>query len=1189
MIAQTATKTADLRSDRMRRALSLIGLLVLMNGAFAADPKPLFDSKLVTPDTPGRAVKVDVDLAGAKELYLVVRDGGNGFGCDWAAWVEPKLVGPGGEKKLTELKWKSASTDFGNVHVNANVKGDAIKVAGQTVADGIGTHANSIIAYDVPPGYTKFLARAALDDAGVNQGCGSTVQFLVFAEKPPANIAAPSAAPGSGSHELKDAIAGLDVAPGLEVSLFAGEPTLLSPSNIDVDHFGRVWVCEVVNYRRFANKTNPDRPEGDRILVLEDTNGDGAADKTTVFYQGKDVDSAHGVCVLGDRVIVSCGDSVFSLYDRDHDLKADPGSKELLFTGISGTQHDHGIHAFVFGPDGKLYFNFGNSGKQLKDKNGKPIIVKAGNEINDSRKPYQEGMVFRCDLDGSNVETLGWNFRNNWEVCVDSFGTLWQSDNDDDGNRGVRINYVMEFGNYGYKDEFTGAGWQTPRTNLETEIPLRHWHLNDPGVVPNVLQTGAGSPTGICVYEGDLLPEVFRNQVIHCDAGPNVVRAYPVKEDGAGYKGEMVNILEGTRDKWFRPSDVCVAPDGSLIIADWYDPGVGGHRQGDVDKGRIFRVAPPGVKYTVPKVDVSTPEGAVAALKSPNHATRYLAWMALQGMGGDAVPALGPLFTNQSNPRLQARALWILSKLPFRGRAFVQGALEAKSPDLVIAALRAYRQDKADPLAITFDRAWKRATPAVRRELAILLAEEQLNSTQIGKGKAELWATLAKSYDGNDRWFLEALGIAAGRDWDACLSAYLTNPSQTLATKAGRDIVWRSRAKQTPNLLERIINNPNTPMDELPRYFRAFDFFSGDERNAAIQSLVVRNNAGVDNARDVLIDAEAVTRMQGFKIDTLPALNRVLDRNQGTLQFVTLVDRFNLQERYPQVVSILEEQPDTSLAVDVVKMLVAKDMRPLLQKALNQQDEKKAVAVARALGNATDNRTAPFLAPIADDDKAPLALRQEAVKSLGKSKGGARQLLDRVRDKKLDENLTPAAAFALQSSPFDDFQTEVAALFPLPPSRNDQPLPPLSQLLKTRGDVTKGKLVYNTVGKCNTCHIVNKEGKEVGPDLSEIGSKLSREAFFESILFPSAGISHNYETWTAATDSGNVVTGIKVSETPTEVVLRGIDAINRTLKKSEIEELKKQTISLMPADLQKTMTADELIDVIEYVQTLKKK
>jgi len=95
---------------------------------------------------------------------------------------------------------------------------------------------------------------------------------------------------------------------------------------------------------------------------------------------------------------------------------------------------------------------------------------------NQNNRPYQQGMVFRCELDGSKVEMLAWNFRNNWEVAVDSFGTMWQSDNDDDGNKAVRINYVMEFGNYGYADEMTGAGWQTPRIGLEQDIPQRHWH-----------------------------------------------------------------------------------------------------------------------------------------------------------------------------------------------------------------------------------------------------------------------------------------------------------------------------------------------------------------------------------------------------------------------------------------------------------------------------------------------------------------------------------------------------------------------------------------------------------------------------------------------------------------------------------------------------------------------------------------
>ncbi len=98
-------------------------------------------------------------------------------------------------------------------------------------------------------------------------------------------------------------------------------------------------------------------------------------------------------------------------------------------------------------------------------------LTLAGNEVTANRKPYQEGMVFRCNLDGSEFETLGWNFRNNWMVTVDSYGSVWQSDNDDDGNKGVRINYVMEFGNYGYKDEKTGAAWNVARTGMSEDIP----------------------------------------------------------------------------------------------------------------------------------------------------------------------------------------------------------------------------------------------------------------------------------------------------------------------------------------------------------------------------------------------------------------------------------------------------------------------------------------------------------------------------------------------------------------------------------------------------------------------------------------------------------------------------------------------------------------------------------------------
>jgi putative membrane-bound dehydrogenase-like protein len=1145
--------------------------------ATAADPKPLFKSRLVSPSTPGHAVKVEIDITGVKELWLVVTDAGDGIGCDWADWAEPRLIGPAGEKKLTDLKWKEASTGFGEVRKNANAGGGLLQIDGKAIGDGIGTHSPSIVGFDIPAGFTRFRTTAGLDNGGTNQGGGSTVQFLVFDSKPPLRLVNSGTA-SSQAHELENAVAGLDVASGLEATLFAGEPMLLSPADIDVDHRGRVWVCEVVNYRG----RNGQRPEGDRILILEDTNHDGRADKQTVFYQGRDIDSALGICVLGNKVIVSVAPNVFVFTDSDGDGKAD--KKEVLFTKVGNPQHDHSTHAFVFGPDGKLYWNVGNEGHAVHDKNGKPVVDRAGNTVNASGKPYRQGMVFRCNMDGSDFETLAHNFRNNYEVAVDSFGTLWQSDNDDDGNQGVRINYVMEFGNFGYVDERTGAGWQVPRTNIETQIPLRHWHQNDPGVVPNLLLTGGGSPTGICIYEGTLLPEVFRNQVIHCDAGPNIVRAYPVKENGAGYTAEIVNLLEGTRDRWFRPSDVCVAPDGSLIVADWYDPGVGGHAMGDVDKGRIFRIAPPGALYVVPKLDVSTIDGAIAALKSPNHDARYLAWTALHQFGSGAETALAKMFHDDPNVRFRARALWLLSKLPEKGVDYLKAAAHGDADDLKVVAIRAGRE-QSPPWRWSPDDL-SAQSPKVRRELAIALTGEASPAAE--------WAALARHYRGDDRWYLEALGIAAAKQWNECLTAYLKLVPSAAATKAGRDIIWRSRGEATPDLLAKIIVDPATPADELPRYFRALDFLSGDKKRAAIERLAFHTIAG-DQARQALLTLEAVNRLEGSEVsqnpENLSALEKVLDRTKGTSSYVALVDRFQRKERYPELVTLAATQPDSGAAIDAIKALYGRGQERLLTAALKGSNVESAEALARALGNAADQRTTPLLAAVIDDKNALPPVAQEAAKALGKTRRGARELLNRVRRNTLAPELKQAAAFALQTTPVDDnrLKREIDALFPPPPARNDKPLPPLAVLIKSRGDAARGKSVFNGLAKCNTCHIVDGAGKEVGPNLSQIGSKLSREAFFESILFPSAGISHNYESWTAATVDGNVITGIKVSETPTELVLRGSDSISRTLKKSEIDDLKKQPISLMPADLQKTMTAEELIDVVEYVQTLKKR
>src|SRR5699024_7486477 len=586
--------------------------------------------------------------------------------------------------------------------------------------------------------------------------------------------------------------------------------------------------------------------------------------------------------VLDDRVVVSRSPHVFVFTDTDGDDKAD--KKEVLFSGIKGVQHDHGVHAFVFGPDGKLYFNMGNEGKVIKDPDGKTVTDIFGNKVTSEGTPYWQGMVFRCNLDGTEFEVLAHNFRNPYEVAVDSYGTLWQSDNDDDGNKGTRINYVMEYGNYGYTDEITGAGWRKRRTGMAADIPTRHWYQNDPGSIPNLLQTGAGSPTGIAIYEGELLPEVFQDEMIHADALPNIIRSYPVEDHGAGYSAEIENILKGNKDQWFRPSDVTVAPDGSIFVSDWYDPGVGGHQMGDQQKGRIFRIAPEGAEYTVPAFDLSSPEGAVVALKSPNMNRRAKAWLKLHNWGSEAESTLAELWESD-NPRYRARALWLLSKLDGKGTEYINQALADSNSDIRITGLRAARQLDTDIIPFV-EKIVDDKSAQVRREAAIALHHN--DSPQA----AELWAQLAHQHDGNDRWYLEALGIGAAGQWDQFFGAWKEKVGSNWNTSIGRDIVWRARAEKAPAMLAQIIKDPS--LEEKTRYFRAFHFYDPADKKQALISIL---QGDLENQQELNLLALKQLNQKALQPSKIVQreLNKALTAVKGTQEFLDLVEKFELE------------------------------------------------------------------------------------------------------------------------------------------------------------------------------------------------------------------------------------------------------------------------------------------------------
>ena len=988
---------------------------------------------------------------------------------------------------------------------------------------------------------------------------------LIFScEKPIPQLTADEYAALSDEQKrsVEHALDGIEVLDDrLELTLFASEPMMTNPTNMDIDDRGRIWITEAYNYRTQLNPKNPTKAAGDRILILEDSDGDGKADKSTVFYQGTDISSALGIAVFGNKIFVSVSPNVFVFTDENGDDV--PDSKEVLFTGVGGVQHDHGMHAFTFAPDGKLYFNYGNEGKGLHKGDGSPILDPMGRPINSDTAPYQEGMVFRCDPDGSNVEILGWNFRNNYEVAVDSYGRMWQSDNDDDGNRSTRINFVMDYGNYGFKDEITKTDWRTRRINMEDSVWQQHWHLNDPGVVPNLVQTYAGSPTGILVYEGKLLPVEYQNQVIHADAGPNVIRMYPVGISGAGFTGVAKPVLDGNkRDNWFRPSDVTVAPDGSIFISDWYDPGVGGHAVGDLDKGRVYRLAPKKSKYKVSTPDYSSVESLIELVQNPNRAIHFKAFMALKEKGAEATEALEKLYESEDS-RMKARAFWLLSKLP-NGNEYIQKAAADSDENIRVAAVRASRingmKDAGFLLQLAAD-----PSAQIRREVAVAIRYEN---------QPAVWQKLAESYKSGDRWYLEALGIAAEYRWESYLPAYLEKAGANWNTSPeAKDLVWRSRSAKTPELLEQMILAENSPADL--RYYRALDFQNADLKNQTLKTLLAKGQ----NEDQVIILRQAAFDTQKPDATLLNLAKAKSGDIADDQDFLDIVSKYKLKDQKNRVLSIVYQENNSRMAGAAAGIFASLYGLGEVGKAMKDADQTKAIAAIRKFGVVDNTEMAMLLSKFWNNANAPLAIRTAAMEEMkGYQSEGA--LWEFAKVDKIPADLLPIAQKILMStwnSNIRQFATEKYGSSM--DSNYDIP-----RMLAATGAIEKGKVI--AAGYCTACHKIGSEGIDFGPGLTKIGNKLSKEALINSIINPSEGMGFGYETQVVKFKDGKEIRCIINSKTENDLIVKLVGMGEQTIYKlADIESITQSNESLMPKF---PLSEEELVDLVSYLMGLGK-
>ncbi len=1017
-----------------------------------------------------------------------------------------------------------------------------------------------------------------------------------------------------GQQSPDQTLRSLRAAPGLEVKLWAAEPMVSKPTNLTVDERGRVWVLEGSNYRRASRKQPDHRPEGDRIVILEDTDQNGQADKVKVFDQNPQIRVPLGIAVLGDKVYVSQAPDLI-VYTKD--ANDNIVKREVLLTGFGGPDHDHGLHAVVFGFDGKLYFNQGNTGFDVTDKSGKRLFSQGTGANTRPGVGYFEGAVLRVNPDGTGLEVLGQNFRNPYEVAVDSFGNVFQTDNDDDGNAWTRLLYNMEGGNYGFRG---------PLNKTWLEDRGTHWHMELPGVAPPVFRLGHGSPCGLAVYEGTLLPAKYRGQLLHAEAGKRIIGGYQVIDEGAGYTAKTEDVVNGGDDTWSRPSDVAVAPDGAVLIADWYDPGVGGHLMGDPNgsRGRIYRVAPAGNTPQIPKLDIASDAGLTAAFGSANPSVQYLAYAAIKARGQSAAPLLQTMW-RQNDPILKARALWLLGGLGAAGSAAVQDALRHADPRFRVLALRVARLNGADMLAASKP-LLRDPSPQVRREIALMLQDPSrmlpayLYSEQVQPPREWLdaMAALASQYDGKDRWYLEALGIAARGREDA-LYARLGVDDAVRSNPAFAQIVWVLRPKTAMPDLIATIGNGSASIQARTAALDTLGAMQWPEAARAVEAFILAPSsppALVERAFGLYGRQLSSLWTDARKSEAFPAVVRkALTLPGAQVAAIGVADAMADAQFAPDLIAVAKSEtagPEArAAALEALSAMGGAQHAADFQALAETGPIPVRAAAVRAAANLRQTSLEPWAAQIVVSD-APNEVRIEAVRLLGGSASGLNTILDLAEKKTLPRELHVLARnltnFALpppatvprgrgqspvgirqRGAPPTDpayiaIRERAAKVLPMPSAKA---IPTVTELEFTyTGKAPDGRKVFDADGACAACHSLGGT-KKLGPDLSAIGAKYGKQAMLDHIVRPSDAIGPEYVTSILTLKSGGQVMGLITEETADRIVVQISADQQQRLRPGDVASRQQARASSMPEGLLDPLSLQQVADLLEFLSTLK--
>jgi quinoprotein glucose dehydrogenase len=983
--------------------------------------------------------------------------------------------------------------------------------------------------------------------------------------------------------------------------------------------------------RRAGDQISHYTQQSELVRLLEDCDGDGLYEQSSVFSTGYDAiesGAAAGVLWIDDRLLFTCIPSLWELRDADGDGQAEHKRELASGFGVHFALFGHDLHGLTHGPDGKIYFSIGDRGLHVKTDDGRLL------------SNPDSGSVLRCNPDGSGLEIFATGLRNPQELAFNEFGDLFTVDNNSDSGDRARLVHIVEGMDAGWRMSYQYLPDRGP-FNRE-----KIWHTqNDEqpaSIIPPLAHITDG-PSGLVRYPGTGLPPEHAGAFFICDFRPGTsgVRQFWMEPSGATYRLARESMFAGG----VLATDCDFGPDGALYVSDWIDGWTGTgkgriHRitSGD-EKSEKQRAA---TQKLLARIDSLGHEALLAALGHADMRVRLAAQRRLVRIGPSVATELASVAASNTAPLLaRIHAIWGIGQLSDKNPQVL-----AKLAELASDSESEVRVQVARTLAGAILDSDQRRRQRYDRELTALLSDDSPRvrsaaAISLGKlgsaGAAALTALLNVARDNGDREatlrHAAATGLAGTQTADTLLAAaesageherlaivvalgrqksprvaeLLDDPSPRVRTEAAR-VIWDS---PIPDAYEPLADALDSAPSENEPMLRRSLAANVALRTPAHLTAVVRCGLRDDLSPEVRehlwqlvrdwakpsprdpvhglwrpLEPRAAEEAVAVLRDALPSM---IEAGVHGAPGVVVAAELGVQDAYPSLAGVVvDDRHAAALRARAVAAL-AKAQEPLalagLDAAMRSDEPAVRSAALQLMQRRFPDRAVAEAIKVAESGAT--MERQAAIVTLAKLDAPAAREAIRQWVERLERGQCPPEiqleVIEAASQSGDTALVEQIKAYQAELSAGGDALTQFVASLKGGNAEVGGRIFQeNAALSCRRCHSLRPGEKLVGPSLSDVGLRLSRQELLASIVKPNDKITEGFQTAVLQLATGKVVSGVVRSEDDKRVVLVDADGTQIIVDAAEIDD-RFEGLSAMPEELMKLMTPRDLRDLVEFL------